>query len=129
MAYLGDRLRVLRLKRGLTQNQLADALHLKRSAIGNYERGIREPDLDTIELFADFFDVSIGDLVGRPDVDSIHDLRPDEPAMSPAKAGKWVMLTKWFGDMNMPEFDMWFNAISANHPDTHERNDDDDSQP
>ena len=41
----------------------------------------------------------------------------EEVFMSPSKSGKWVMLTKWFGDMNMNEFDMWYNAIAANHND------------
>lgn len=67
MARVGDVIRVLRIKRGLTQEELARYTGLKRSAIGNYERGVREPDLDTIEVFADFFDVSVGDLMGRDD--------------------------------------------------------------
>lgn len=65
MSNVGDVIRVLRKKRGYSQAQLADAMGLRRSAIGNYERGIREPDLDTIEAFADFFDVSVSDLMGR----------------------------------------------------------------
>ena len=132
MSILGERIRVLRLKRGITQVQLADALNLKRSAIGNYERGIREPDLDTLEAMADFFDVSMGDILGRDEYDSLDDKLntiKNDVFMSPAKSDKWIMLTKWFGDMKMPEFDMWFNAISANHPeDKNERNDDDDPE-
>lgn len=65
MARIGEIIRVLRIKRGLSQTQLADAMGLKRSAIGNYELGLREPDIDTIEAFADFFDVSVSDLIGR----------------------------------------------------------------
>lgn len=129
MSMIGERIRVLRRKRGVTQGQLGDALGISGSAVGNYERGLREPDLDTIEAIADFFDVSIGDLMGSDVHDSVHeklDAIKDGVFMSPAKAGKWVMLTKWFGNMNMPEFDMWFNAIAANHPDPTERNDDDD---
>ena len=69
MAKIGEKIRVLRIKRGYSQAQLADLMGLKRSAISNYEQGIREPDLDTIEAFADFFDVSIGDLIGRNEQD------------------------------------------------------------
>lgn len=71
MSRVGDRIRVLRLKRGYSQSELAEGISrttgidLKRSALGNYELGIREPDLDMIEAFADFFDVSIADLMGR----------------------------------------------------------------
>lgn len=69
MAKVGEILRVLRIKRGYSQAQLADLTGLKRSAISNYEQGTREPDLDTVELFADFFDVSIADLLGRDERD------------------------------------------------------------
>ena len=69
MAKVGEILRVLRIKRGYSQAQLADLTGLKRSAISNYEQGIREPDLDTVELFADFFDVSVADLLGRDERD------------------------------------------------------------
>ena len=65
MARIGEIIRVLRIKRGYSQSQLADMLGLKRSAIGNYEQGIREPDLDTVEALADLFDVSVADLMGR----------------------------------------------------------------
>lgn len=69
MSKFGEVVRVLRIKRGYSQAQLADLLGLKRSAIGNYEQGIREPDLDTIEAIADFFDVPIAALVGRDESD------------------------------------------------------------
>ena len=65
MARIGEIIRVLRIKRGYSQAQLAEMMGLKRSAISNYEQGIREPDLDTVEAFADFFDVSVADLIGR----------------------------------------------------------------
>lgn len=67
MAKIGEKIRVLRIKRGYSQAQLAELMGLKRSAISNYEQGIREPDLDTVEAFADFFDVSVADLLGRDD--------------------------------------------------------------
>lgn len=78
MSKVGDRIRVLRIKRGLSQSRLADAVGLKRSAIGNYERGIRVPDLDTIEAFADYFDVSIADITGREETEAV--LEADMPS-------------------------------------------------
>ena len=72
MTMIGEKIRVLRIKRGYSQAQLADIMNLKRSAISNYEQGIREPDLDTVEAFADFFQVSIADLIGRDETDYLH---------------------------------------------------------
>lgn len=58
------RLNELRKSRGLTQEQLATALGISSSTISSYERGIREPDLDTIGNIADFFNVDKGYLLG-----------------------------------------------------------------
>ncbi|MEG1036586.1 MAG: LexA family transcriptional regulator [Anaerovoracaceae bacterium] len=55
----------LRQEARLTQDELAEKLRLSRSAIGMYESGRREPDLETTELIADFFNVDIDYLLGR----------------------------------------------------------------
>ena len=75
MAKFCDVIRVLRVKRGYSQATLARKLGITRSALSNYELGIREPDMDTIELFADFFDVSMDSLTGREE---------NDPAATPA---------------------------------------------
>lgn len=54
-----------RKKRGLTQYTLAEALGFSRGLISNYEQGRREPDYNTLKVFADFFDVSTDELLGR----------------------------------------------------------------
>lgn len=62
-----ERLRELRQKKGLSQSQLADALNISKSAISMYELGKREPDLETLEGIADFFNVDINYLIGKED--------------------------------------------------------------
>ena len=62
------RLKELRKERGLTQAELADALQISRSAIGMYERGDREPNFDTADNLAEFFNVSLSYLLGSIDV-------------------------------------------------------------
>lgn len=62
-----DRLKELRKERGLTQEQLADALELSKSAISMYECGRREPDFDMADLFADYFNVDFDYMVGKDD--------------------------------------------------------------
>ena len=39
----GDKLKELREKKGITQIQLAEILNISKSAIANYESGLREP--------------------------------------------------------------------------------------
>ena len=57
----------LRNSCGLTQAEMAEKLGISRSTIGMYETGAREPDFETLEKIADFFDVDIDYLLGRTD--------------------------------------------------------------
>lgn len=65
-------LKKLRVKKGWSQQAVADALGFSRSALGNYEQGIRTPDLDTMSSFADFYDVTIDYLQGRSSNPSLY---------------------------------------------------------
>ena len=71
-----ERLRELRQNKGLSQSQLSDALGISKSAISMYELGKREPDLETLEDIADFFNVDINYLLGKED-GSIYYLDPE----------------------------------------------------
>jgi transcriptional regulator with XRE-family HTH domain len=65
MHIYGERLKQLREARGLSQERLAEILNTTRSRIGNYERGIRQPDFEMQEAIADFFNVSLDYLFDR----------------------------------------------------------------
>lgn len=60
-------LKELRLSKGITQVELARLLGISRSAVGMYEGGSREPDFETLELIADYFNVDTDYLLGRTD--------------------------------------------------------------
>ncbi len=64
MAY-GERIAILRKKRNLTQEELAKRIGITRAALSHYEKDRREPDYETLQKFADFFDVKIDYLLGR----------------------------------------------------------------
>ncbi len=49
----GRKLKEIRLKKGLTQKELADLLFVSRRCIGNWEAGRRKPDIITIPMIAD----------------------------------------------------------------------------
>lgn len=66
---IGDRIKLLREERKLSQAELADIVGLAQSSIGNYERGIRSPDADTIVRLANFFNVSADYLLCITDYD------------------------------------------------------------
>lgn len=65
MANFQERLKQLRTEAGLTQNELAEKLQMSKGAIGNYESGQREPNMDILDAIADFFNVELDYLRGR----------------------------------------------------------------
>jgi transcriptional regulator with XRE-family HTH domain len=63
LPHFAQRLKELRKERGLTQQELADRLGLKRAALGAYEEGRAEPRLINVVAIADFFGVSVDALL------------------------------------------------------------------
>lgn len=59
-----DRLKKLREEKNLTQEQLGKLINSTDVTISRYEKGLREPDLDTLEQLANIFDVSVDYLLG-----------------------------------------------------------------
>lgn len=59
MASIGENIKVLRLSRGWTQEQLAQQLHMTRQAVGHYESGRTVPDVDTCRRLAEVFGVEL----------------------------------------------------------------------
>lgn len=62
------RLEELRKQLGLSQNELAEKLNMTQQRISAYEKGKREPDINTITQLADFFGVSTDYLLGKSDI-------------------------------------------------------------
>lgn len=56
---LHERIKDLRLSRNLTQEQLAQELHISRSAYALYETGKRQLGYDILCTIADFYQVNI----------------------------------------------------------------------
>lgn len=60
-----ERLRYLRESRGLTQKDIANEIDIGLHTYQRYEYGEREPQLSTLVALADFYDLSLDELVGR----------------------------------------------------------------
>lgn len=65
MDTFGARLRKLRNERNLHQSELGELLELSPSAIGSYERNLREPSYFHLGKIADLFGVSVDYLLCR----------------------------------------------------------------
>ena len=59
MTNINENIRVLRLSRGWTQEELAEKLHVTRQAVGHYESGRTVPDVETCRRLAEVFGVSL----------------------------------------------------------------------
>ena len=59
---LGKKIRQLRFKAGLTQEQLAEKLGIGPQAVSKWENAVAMPDITTLPLLAEIFGVSIDDL-------------------------------------------------------------------
>lgn len=65
MPIFAERIRELRLERGLTQEELGEIIGVKRFSIYSYEKGRACPEMKGLVALAEFFDVSIDYLAGR----------------------------------------------------------------
>ena len=62
-----ERIKELRLEKGLTQKQLAEIFNVDQTSIRNWENDINETDFKTLVKLAKFFDVTVGYLLGAED--------------------------------------------------------------
>lgn len=61
------RIAQLRKSRGVTLQELGDALGISNQAVSFYEQGKQTPRFETLCAIADYFDVSLDYLAGRRD--------------------------------------------------------------
>lgn len=67
MITFGQRLKALREKRELSQGELGKRFTLSQSTIAYYELNKKQPNQDTLNKMADFFEVTTDYLLGRTD--------------------------------------------------------------
>lgn len=58
-----EKLKTLRLKNGLTQDELGEKLYLSRTSISYYEQEKFEPNIETIIAVADLFNITTDELL------------------------------------------------------------------
>ncbi|AEH47105.1 helix-turn-helix domain-containing protein [Parageobacillus thermoglucosidasius] len=60
---LGERLKLCREKKGLSQKEVAEKIGIKNNTLSNYESGERRPDYETLCKLADLYEVSLDYLI------------------------------------------------------------------
>ena len=64
----GEKLKQLRKSKGITQTQLAEATGITQSAVYNYEKGRRKIPMSVLQKFANYFELSMSELLGTQPV-------------------------------------------------------------
>jgi transcriptional regulator with XRE-family HTH domain len=65
MTKISSNIKFLRKKKGLTQQQFADEVSIKRSLVGAYEEERAEPKYDLLKKIAIFFDITVDDFINE----------------------------------------------------------------
>lgn len=60
---IGEKLKIIRKDRGLTQEKLSDITKISIASIQRYELGKRQPTMKTVNKFAEALEVSIDELI------------------------------------------------------------------
>lgn len=75
-----SRLKLLRTRKKLTQEGMAEKIGVARTTYAMYEQNKREPDYETLQKIATFHEVSVDYLLGR-DEQSVKEASNDEKEM------------------------------------------------
>lgn len=84
-----DRLKQLRMDKGVTQSDIANAIGVSPATIGNYEQGTREPRNNEMwKKLADYFEVSIDYLMDKSNTTDASSERTNQATETPASTRK-----------------------------------------
>lgn len=61
-----ENLRTIRKANGISQEELAERLHVVRQTISKWEKGLSVPDADMLIRIAEIFEKSVSELLGSP---------------------------------------------------------------
>ena len=77
---IGEHIRLLRYREGISQSALAKALGATRAAVNAWEMGISNPSMQSLIELAQYFHVSVDYLLGLDNADqvSLARLNPEE---------------------------------------------------
>ena len=108
----GNKLKFLRERNGLTQEQLANKFNLLKSSISMYENNIRLPNVEVIKDFANYFNVSIDYLLDNEEKNKIDDEIKEQEALKRALQKSGFMENN--EDLTNEELERVMKFVNAN---------------
>ena len=68
MMEFGQKLQELRKQKGMTQEELAQALYVSRAAVSKWESGRGYPNIDSLKAIAKFYSVTVDALLSGEEI-------------------------------------------------------------
>jgi len=84
---MGERIKELRKKNGMTQTDLAKELGVTKGTTSTWETGSRSPSFDVLDQLCGMFHASMDYLMGRTDVNSFNEIADADAE----QLGKWTV--------------------------------------
>lgn len=96
-----ERIKQLRVERGLNQSDLADMFDIKRTTVGKWETGVNKPTADLLISIANRFRVSTDWLLGNSDYKTLGEYFDDQfDTKKLAKEVRELEILDLFGKLN-----------------------------
>lgn len=124
---MSNRIKELRLEKGLSQRKIAEETGISQQSLSFYEKGDRNPKIETWQKLADYFGVSVSYLQGVSDIKNLNKIlsSPDvtfkdwiDVATQATEDDNQKIRTisdnefkSFFSELNIIEFDMIFKAL------------------
>lgn len=103
-----NNLRKLRTHKRLSQQKLAEILHVSQQSIYKYENNITSPDIETLKSMADFFETSIDYLVDYTDIPN-----KIEPAIEVTLNADEELLIRKYKNLTLKQRSVIHNVIDS----------------
>lgn len=98
---IGNRIKELRTKKGVTQEAMANKLGLSPQAISKWEQNITMPDISMLVPVADYFRVSVDYLLREPQTNNPADLEKFVEIVSKNNRRTWTCTVKNVSDREL----------------------------
>lgn len=108
----GKKLKFLRERNGLTQEQLANKFNLLKSSISMYENNVRLPNVEIIKDLANYFNVSIDYLLDNEEKNKIDEELKEKEVLKKALQKSGFMKSN--EDLTDEELDRLMKFVNAN---------------
>lgn len=120
---IGKRIQEIRIRRGMTQEQLADRIHISKSSISEWEACKRVPQMKTLRKIAEALGVDVWEIIGFNDVsiDPAQQAR-EELADDPDRKAL-LNLARYGSAKDVKQVAALINALRATNPDFYDGDD------